>query len=377
MNAYAAQPANVLTIQQLSKKFGSRFAVQQATWSAMSGQIVCLLGHSGCGKTTMLRLIAGLETPSSGTIQLEQNTLWSEQAQIPAEARNIGLVFQDYALFPHLSVLDNVMFGLKKFPKAQRETIAKQALAHVSMLHHQDSYPYTLSGGEQQRVALARALAPEPQVLLMDEPFSNLDHRLRDQIRQSTIQILNQTATTTVIVTHDPEEALQIADQIILMHQGQIIQIGSPKQLYLQPKTLFAARYFSALNEIPAQVNNQTISTIFGQVDLGQQDLAQDLSTQEQVQCCFRPHQVRVSKTPSEGALPACVMSSSFMGHAQQLRLKLRDHDLTLLAQVSHLQDIQPAEQIYVSVDLNSCYFLASDEQSSTTSSSTQAAVQV
>ncbi len=178
-----------------------------------------------------------------------------KQAQIPAEARHIGLVFQDYALFPHLSVLDNVMFGLKKFPKAQRETIAKQALAHVSMLHHQDSYPYTLSGGEQQRVALARALAPEPQVLLMDEPFSNLDHRLRDQIRQNTIQLLKQTATTTVIVTHDPEEALQIADQIILMHQGQIIQIGSPKQLYLQPKTLFAARYFSALNEIPAQVN--------------------------------------------------------------------------------------------------------------------------
>ena len=204
MNAYAAQPANILTIQQLSKKFGARFAVQQATWSAMSGQIICLLGHSGCGKTTMLRLIAGLETPSSGTIQLEQNTLWSEHAQIPAEARHIGLVFQDYALFPHLSVLDNVIFGLKKFPKAQREAIAKQALAHVSMLHHQDSYPYTLSGGEQQRVALARALAPEPQVLLMDEPFSNLDHRLRDQIRQNTIQLLKQTATTTVIVTHDP-----------------------------------------------------------------------------------------------------------------------------------------------------------------------------
>ncbi len=118
MNAYAAQPANVLTIQQLSKKFGSRFAVQQATWSAMSGQIVCLLGHSGCGKTTMLRLIAGLETPSSGTIQLEQNTLWSEQAQIPAEARHIGLVFQDYALFPHLSVLDKCHVWLKEISQS-------------------------------------------------------------------------------------------------------------------------------------------------------------------------------------------------------------------------------------------------------------------
>jgi iron(III) transport system ATP-binding protein len=134
------------------------------------------------------------------------------------------------------------------------------------MHHHMHSYPYTLSGGEQQRVALARALAPKPHVLLMDEPFSNLDHRLRDQIRQSTIDLLIQTATTTVIVTHDPEEALQIADQIILMHQGQIIQIGTPKQLYLQPSTLFAARYFSALNEIPAQRLDQQIKTIFGQV---------------------------------------------------------------------------------------------------------------
>ena len=264
------------------------------------------------------------------------------------------------------------MFGLKKFPKAQRETIAKQALAHVSMLHHQDSYPYTLSGGEQQRVALARALAPEPQVLLMDEPFSNLDHRLRDQIRQNTIQLLKQTVTTTVIVTHDPEEALQIADQIILMHQGQIIQIGSPKQLYLQPKTLFAARYFSALNEIPVQINHQEIHTVFGKIDLPEHTTAQD-----SLVCCFRPHQLRVSQTPSENALPASIVSSSFMGHAQQLRLKLRDHDLTLLAQVNHLQDIQPTDQVYVSVDLNSCYYLASDEQSATTPPSSQTAIQV
>ncbi len=141
MNAYTAAQANVLTIRQLSKQFGSRFAVHQASWSAQRGQILCLLGHSGCGKTTMLRLIAGLETPSSGSIQLEQQILWNEQQQIPAEARNIGLVFQDYALFPHLSVLDNVMFGLKKLPKAQRQAVAEQALQHVSMQHHLHSYP--------------------------------------------------------------------------------------------------------------------------------------------------------------------------------------------------------------------------------------------
>ncbi len=157
------------------------------------------------------------------------------------------------------------------------------------------------------------------------------------------------------------------------MHQGQIIQIGSPKQLYLQPKTLFAARYFSALNEIPAQINRQEIHTVFGKIDLPEHTPPLKIHWS----AASRPHQLRVSQTPSENALPASVVSSSFMGHAQQLRLKLRDHDLTLLAQVSHLQDIQPTEQVYVSVDLNSCYFLASDEQSPTTSSSTQAAIQV
>lgn len=373
MNAHTAPQANVLTIQQLSKQYGSRFAVNQATWSATSGQIICLLGHSGCGKTTMLRLIAGLETPSSGSIQLEQNVLWNAQQQIPAEDRNIGLVFQDYALFPHLSVLENVMFGLKKFPKQQRQDIAEQALKHVSMHHHLHSYPYTLSGGEQQRVALARALAPKPHVLLMDEPFSNLDHRLRDQIRQSTIEILKKTATTTIIVTHDPEEALQISDQIILMHQGKIIQIGTPKQLYLQPKTLFAARYFSALNEIPTQQNEQHLVTCFGVAPLPQH-LKQ---IQQSIQCCFRPHQLNVFRVPTEGALAAKVISSSFMGHTQLLRLQLDIGETTLLAQVNHLQNYAEAEQVYVSVDLTTCFFYASDDSLNTDQLNTKQTLQV
>lgn len=357
MNAHTVTLANVLTIQKLSKKFGGRFAVNQASWSAQSGQIICLLGHSGCGKTTMLRLIAGLETPTEGSIQLERKVLWDPYQQVQAEERNIGFVFQDYALFPHLSVLENVMFGLKKIPKHERQSIAENALKHVSMSHHIHSYPHTLSGGEQQRVALARALAPKPHVLLMDEPFSNLDHRLRDQIRQSTIDILKQTSTTTIIVTHDPEEALQIADQIILMHQGKIIQSGTPKQLYFQPKTLFAARYFSDLNEIKTQIQDQQLHTIFGNIDI-----PKHLTSNNEIRCYFRPHQLRVNRIKTENSLAAKIISSNFLGYSQLLKLKIEAEDKVLSAYVEYSQHYDQADTVYLSLDLSQCFFYESND---------------
>ena len=357
MNAHTVTLANVLTIQKLSKKFGERFAVNQASWSAQSGQIICLLGHSGCGKTTMLRLIAGLETPTEGSIQLERKVLWDQYQQVQAEERNIGFVFQDYALFPHLSVLENVMFGLKKIPKHERQSIAENALKHVSMSHHIHSYPHTLSGGEQQRVALARALAPKPHVLLMDEPFSNLDHRLRDQIRQSTIDILKQTSTTTIIVTHDPEEALQIADQIILMHQGKIIQSGTPKQLYFQPKTLFAARYFSDLNEIKTQIQDQQLHTIFGNIAT-----PKHLTSNNQIRCYFRPHQLRVNRIKTENSLAAKIISSNFLGYSQLLKLKIEAEDKVLSAYVEYSQHYDQADTVYLSLDLSQCFFYESND---------------
>ena len=366
MNAHTVTLANVLTIQKLSKKFGERFAVNQASWSAQSGQIICLLGHSGCGKTTMLRLIAGLETPTEGSIQLERKVLWDPYQQVQAEERNIGFVFQDYALFPHLSVLENVMFGLKKIPKHERQSIAEDALKHVSMSHHIHSYPHTLSGGEQQRVALARALAPKPHVLLMDEPFSNLDHRLRDQIRQSTIDILKQTSTTTIIVTHDPEEALQIADQIILMHQGKIIQSGTPKQLYFQPKTLFAARYFSDLNEIKTQIQDQQLHTIFGNIDI-----PKHLTSNNEIRCYFRPHQLRVNRIKTENSLAAKIISSNFLGYSQLLKLKIEAEDKVLSAYVEYSQHYDQADTVYLSLDLSQCFFYEANDSIETHQSST------
>jgi len=366
MNAHTVTLANVLTIQKLSKKFGERFAVNEASWSAQSGQIICLLGHSGCGKTTMLRLIAGLEIPTEGSIQLERKVLWDPYQQIQAEERNIGFVFQDYALFPHLSVLENVMFGLKKIPKHERQSIAENALKHVSMSHHIHSYPHTLSGGEQQRVALARALAPKPHVLLMDEPFSNLDHRLRDQIRQSTIDILKRTSTTTIIVTHDPEEALQIADQIILMHQGKIIQNGTPKQLYFQPKTLFAARYFSDLNEIKTQIQDQQLHTIFGNIAI-----PKHLTSGNEIRCYFRPHQLRVNRIKTENSLAAKIISSNFLGYSQLLKLKIEAEDKVLIAYVEYSQHYDQADTVYLSLDLSQCFFYESNDSIEVHQSST------
>ena len=358
MNVSPEHQIDVLSIKKISKKFDSKFAVHEASWSAKSGQIICLLGHSGCGKTTMLRLIAGLETPSTGCIELNQTILWNDKEKQAPEDRNIGLVFQDYALFPHLSVLENVLFGLKKTPKNQRIKIAEQALQHVSMHHHMHSFPYTLSGGEQQRVALARALAPNPNVLLMDEPFSNLDHRLRDQIRKNTIDLLKKTNTTAVIVTHDPEEALQIADQIILMHQGNIIQIGSPKELYLQPQSLFAARYFSSLNEITTEYRDGRLHTVFGDISLPEHLLTIE---NKKISCFIRPHQIVVSRNYGADKVIAHVISSSFMGNGYHLNLRIEHASIEVSAQVGYWDKYFENEQVYLSVDLNEAFFFASN----------------
>lgn len=340
--------ADVLRIEQLSKRFGARLAVNQVSWQASHGQIICLLGHSGCGKTTMLRLIAGLEAPTSGLIQLSNHILWSEEQSIPAEQRQIGLVFQDYALFPHLTVLENVKFGLKHLPKKQQEEVALSALAQVSMSTHTQSYPYTLSGGEQQRVALARALAPKPHIVLMDEPFSNLDHRLRDQIRNSTINTLKASRVTTVIVTHDPEEALQISDQIILMQDGQIVQMGTPQALYQHPNSLFAAQYFSMLNETLAEQKGTVLDTIFGRLDWSRQK--QSFSTPH-ILCCFRPHHVSVETIDTPNSQAASIQKINFMGHAQQLELKLAVTKQMITAQVSSEKNFTLGQQVFISVE--------------------------
>lgn len=348
-------PASFLGIHQLKKYFGKNLAINEVTLNIRRGQIVCLLGPSGCGKTTMLRMIAGLESPDDGCIKLDQQILWNPLRQIEAENRNIGLVFQDYALFPHLTVLENIKFGLTGYPKRDRQDLAENALNHVSLLKHADKYPHMLSGGEQQRVALARALAPKPSILLMDEPFSNLDQHLRKQIRQSTLEIVRQTGTTTLIVTHEPSEALQIADQIILMHQGRVIQVGTPQQLYESPNCCFAAEYFSTLNKIPCRLKDGVLHSECGHLRFNLKPTMPPSRsvTGDRYLYCFRPYDVGLSLQAVENSIPVQVRHIAYLGHQLSIQVLFNHTEHIFDLQGTHDFSISPGQQLFMQIDVH------------------------
>ncbi len=238
--------------------------IDDISLSIGTGEIVCLLGPSGCGKTTLLRIAAGLERPTSGLVHLGSRLLAGPRVFIEPDQRGVGLMFQDYALFPHLTVLGNVMFGLGNRPPAEARKLAMRELARVGLTNHAEDYPHMMSGGEQQRVALARALVPNPTVLLMDEPFSNLDQRMREKIREETVALVREQAQTAVIVTHDPIEAMAVADRIALMRSGRLVQTGTPTELYFRPRTLYAARFLCDMNEIQGNCRDGKVDSPIG-----------------------------------------------------------------------------------------------------------------
>ena len=245
---------SAVVFDNVSKLFGPVRAVNAVSLRIEPGTLVTVLGPSGCGKTTSLRLIAGLELPTEGQIYIGEQ----EVTHLPANARNIAMVFQSYALFPHLSVLENVAYGLTVSRVARREAHqrARSALAQVGLEGFDKRLPSELSGGQQQRVAVARALVLEPEVLLFDEPLSNLDARLRRQVRQDIRDLQQRLGLTVVYVTHDQAEALAISDQIIVMEQGKIAQLGTPRELYEAPRNRFVARFIGEANVVPAQLES-------------------------------------------------------------------------------------------------------------------------
>ena len=246
--------AKGLSFEDVRLAYGDVAAVRGVSLSVEPGEVLCLLGQSGCGKTSLLRLAAGIEQPDGGRILIDGAVVAGQGAFVPPERRGVGLVFQDYALFPHLTNLENVMFGLNGLKRAEAMREARLALARVDLADLADVYPHELSGGQQQRVALARAMAPRPGILLLDEPFSGLDRRLRDQVRADTLAVLRDAKATVIIVTHDPEEAMRLADRIALLRHGKLVQLGPPADLYRRPADIGVARFFCELNEIEADV---------------------------------------------------------------------------------------------------------------------------
>lgn len=257
-----------LAFEDIGHSFGAgRRTLSDISFTAEPGEVLCLLGPSGSGKTTLLRIAAGIEPQTTGRLLLNDREIAGPSVFLPPEARSIGLVFQDYALFPHLTILDNVRFGLTALSREEALREAHIALSRVGLDHRANAYPHLLSGGEQQRVALARALAPRPTVLLMDEPFSGLDSRLKDNVRTETLAILRESRATAIIVTHDAEEAMRLGDRIALLKSGRLVQIGRGEELYLNPADLFVAGFFSELNRFEGRVREGRVDTPLGRIE--------------------------------------------------------------------------------------------------------------
>ena len=309
---------SALALEQVSHAYDTIDAVVDVSLELVAGEVVCLLGPSGCGKTTVLRLAAGLERLQKGLVRMGDQIIAGNGRDLPPEDRGIGLVFQDFALFPHLSVAKNVSFGLHKAAgRGSRETVAA-ALAQVGMETYAESYPHTLSGGQQQRVALARALAPKPKVMLLDEPFSGLDFRLRNQIRDDTLHILKESGAATLLVTHDPEEAMFMADRIALMEAGRIVQVGRPVDLYSHPVNAFVAGFFGDINRLDGIVEKECVRTPFGVV------MARGLEEGTAVEVLIRPEALHLApppEDPSERASLARVMASRMLGRTSLVHL--------------------------------------------------------
>ncbi len=348
-----------IEIQHLTRRFGGRAVVDDVSLTVMPGQVTCLLGPSGCGKTTTLRCTAGVDRQDSGRIHVDGKLVCDGTFSIPPEARSIGLMFQDFALFPHLSVAENVYFGLSG-PKAARRKRAEDLLERVHLAGFIDAFPHELSGGEQQRVALVRALAPRPKIMLMDEPFSGLDNRLRDGIRDETLEILKEEGTAVLLVTHEPEEAMRMADEIALMRNGSIVQQGAPYNVYNKPVDKEAAAFFSDINVIHGKVNGALTDTPFGQF------LAPGVPDGTDVDIVIRPQHLKIdfdrdgrgpNPTPQDGvAARGIVQRARFMGNESLVEFRM-DHDLSILkATVPSVFLPKPGLALWLAIRRDRCF---------------------
>lgn len=309
----------MVELKTVSKSYpGGVQAVNRLSLTLQTGEILSLLGPSGCGKTTVLRMIAGFEWPDEGSIAIGGRRVAGDGTRVEPERRGVGMVFQDYPLFPYRTVAQNVAFGLHKLPRKQAMDRALEVLELVGLKGYDRRYPHQLSGGQQQRVALAQALAPEPNVILLDEPFSNLDASLRQDVRLQVREILKKAGATGILVTHDQKEAFTVGDVVAVMNAGQIEQIGTPYELYSRPKTRFVAQFLGhcALLEGTVQQDAPGVLTDLGLVPCSQCPA----NTGERVTVSLRPDSLLVDPN---GPLKGAVESIAHEGHALELTVKI------------------------------------------------------
>ncbi|NJO76267.1 MAG: ABC transporter ATP-binding protein [Leptolyngbyaceae cyanobacterium RM1_406_9] len=357
-----------LQLNHLFKAYGQTMAVQDVTLQVQAGEFISLLGPSGCGKTTILRMIAGFERPTGGAIRLESQDI----TQVPASQRDMGMVFQSYSLFPHMTASQNIAFGLrvKRLPKPKQRQRVAEMLELVGLGNMGDRYPHQLSGGQQQRVALARALAIAPRMLLLDEPLSALDAKVRLQLRNEIRRIQQQLGITTLFVTHDQEEALSISDRVIVMSQGRIEQKGTPEEIYLTPSTPFTASFIGAMNQIPGFWEDHKVRISAHpdpQIpDEFLQTQAADLPEGSPVLVLVRPESIAVlppetTAPPNSNLLNGLVASRVFLGSVVRLSVLIGDFYLKVDVPTDRAQQFQSGEVVQLYFAPEQCRVLATE----------------
>ena len=302
--------------ENITKKFNQTTAVDNVSCKFEAGTLTTLLGPSGCGKTTSLRIIAGLERATSGKILVDDEDV----TLLPATDRDVSMVFQSYALFPHMSVIENVSYGLKMINIEKKDYIEKslETLKLVNLEGYENRMPSELSGGQQQRVAVARAIVLEPKVLLFDEPLSNLDAKLRRQVREDIREIQQKLGVTTIYVTHDQEEALAISDKVIVMNNAVIAQEGSPKNLYNFPKNRFVANFIGDANVVEAKINNKNSNSYDLKIAEMNIKVNSDIELDGDVSIALRPEKIFINREKNENCIHATINNASFVGNSYQ-----------------------------------------------------------
>ena len=346
----AAMFAASLTFDNVARRYGEGHALNGLSLAIAPGEVVCLLGPSGCGKTTLLRIASGIEKPSSGRVLINDREVAGPNRFVQPEERGVGLMFQDFALFPHLTIIENVAFGLRSLPREDARREALSVLARVGLARYADDYPHILSGGQQQRVALARAIVPRPAVVLMDEPFSGLDVQLRDSMQEETLALLRETRATCMIVTHHPEEAMRLGDRIAVMRAGRLVQAGSAIELYRQPAELFVARLFSEINEFPCRVVGGAIDSPIGRFP------APGIANGEMAILCLRERAIRVTAgavqpDKSRGCLAGRVLRVKFLGDTGRAEIAVEGFDKPLRARVEESAGLARGAEVRVEID--------------------------